>query len=570
MPRRVLLFTFILLCFLTHRELFAQVTDASVKATINKAAIFLKNELDKNSVDRAEASLAAYALIKAGENPDSARIQKVVSNVVKRCTNNYKPPNHGIYGAGVELMLLEAAGGKKYQQQMQSIVQYLIQHQHSTGGWDYVNDWRGGDTSQAQYALLGLWAAERAGIKVPGKVWDDAARWFLRAQSNSGGFAYHPLGKSAQPDLIVSHGMSAAGAGSLMIIRMHLFPNDKLEKPQKPTKTKFGVLEKVDLDTVEQPDGTTLPNSNNFEPTVKSQEILDSATRAFAWVANRFTVSNEISSTGHRGAYYLYTMERMAALFDTKLIAGRDWFREGAAYLMKTQNANGSWRSPAGEFATTSLAVLFFLRTTAKTLNRDVPLDPLGGGLLTGGRGLPEDLNQAVLRDGKVETSKPLGPIDNLLAELEKIEDVDIAATQDAIVEKVQLGDREELIKQTDRLVQLAKHPNAEVRRTAIWALGRTEDLRIARLLIGALDDNNVDVMVEARNALCILSRKPLGFGLAPSPFDDLPEKATTEQRDARVKEWREKMKEKWGQWYYRYRPYDERDDLSEALFKGK
>jgi hypothetical protein len=214
------------------------------------------------------------------------------------------------------------------------------------------------------------------------------------------------------------------------------------------------------------------------------------------------------------------------------------------------------------------LGTLFLLRTTAKTLKREIPLDPLGAGLLAGGRGLPDDLNQAVLKQGTVKSTKDLGPIDELLAALEKVESVDLSTTQSAIVEQVQLGDREELIKQKDRLIKLAKHPNAEARRTAIWALGRTEDMRIAKLLISALDDNNVDVMVEAQNALCILSRKPLGFGLAESPFTGLAESATQEERDAAVSVWREKAKEKWGVWYYKYRPYDERDDLSEALFQ--
>jgi hypothetical protein len=393
----------------------------------------------------------------------------------------------------------------------------------------------------------------------------------LRSQAKDGGFAYHPNGTAAQPDLVVSHGMSAAGAGSLLIVKMHLFPHEKVgsPKPAKPSKTKFGVLETVDLDAVEQPDGTVQANAGPSKPTITSAALQESANRAALWVANRFTVKNEISSTTHRGAYYLYTLERMAALLDAQRIAGRDWFREGAAYLMETQQkSTGAWTSPAGEFATTSLGLLFMLRTTAKALNRGVTLDPLGAGLLAGGRGLPDDLSQAIVKDGKVESTKDLGPIDQLLAELEKVESVDVAQAQ--FVEKVQLGDREELIKQKGRLLKLAKHPHVEVRRTAIWALGRTEDLKVARLLIDALDDNDVDVMVEARNALCILSRKPLGFGLPESPFEGLPESAGDKEKEAAVKAWREKLKEKWGAWYYKYRPYEERDDLSETLFQMK
>ncbi len=90
----------------------------------------------------------------------------------------------------------------------------------------------------------------------------------------------------------------------------------------------------------------------------------------------------------------------------------------------------------------------------------------------------------------------------------------------------------------------------------------------IAHLLIAALDDNDVDVRVEARNALCILSRKPLGFGLPESPYQDLPGNASDKDKAAALKDWQTKVKKNWDTWYYKYRPYEERDDLSELLFQ--
>jgi len=547
----------------------AQVNNAQIKASIAKATAFLRKTVS-NGGDSGRMSLSAYAMIKAGESPQDPVIQSVVEKVARRAGGkNYRPGSDGIYGAGVELMLLEAADGRKYRREMESIVAYLIKHQHSSGAWDYVGGFRGGDTSQCQYAMLGFWAAERAGIKVDRSVWDRGAQWFLRTQTNEGAFVYHPKG-SRGDDLAPTHSMTAAGVGSLLIARMHLHPNENdpgaQKPPKKPKTNKFGVLESVDLDEVEKPDGTKISGPEDYNPKAGAGALLGAANRGAGWIARRFTVS------GTRWKlYYLYTLERMAALMNVRMIGGHDWYREGAAYLVKSQNqGNGTWHSPSGEIAATALGVLFLTKSTAKMLNRHVPLDPLGTGLLAGGRGLPDNLDQAILKDGKVESTKELGPIDELLAELEKVENVNVGAAQEAIVEKVQLGDREELIEQKERLVKLAKHPNDEVRRTAIWALGRTEDLKLAKLLIDALDDNNVDVMVEARNALCILSRKPLGFNLPETPFELLPASATEEQRQAAVEEWRKKLKEKWGGWYYKYRPYEERDDLSEALFQQK
>lgn len=563
---RFLLVAFTLLMWAVPRSGLAQVNAAQIKASLDRAADFLRKSVNNGGIS-GQTSLAAYALIKAGDDPATEPVQKIVANVRKRANSgNYKPPSNGIYAAGVELMLLEAAGGKQYRKELEAIVAYLLKHQHASGAWDYVGAFEGGDTSQCQYAMLGFWAAERAGIKVDRAAWDRGAQWFLQTQYPQGGFSYHPK-KTGGENTQMTHTMTAAGVCSLLLARMHLYPNDKgpgQEAPEKKKTTKFGVLEAVDLDTVENPDGTKKVDPDDYKPIVASGALLGGASRAHGWLARQFTIS------GTRwGMYYLYTLERTAALLNTQLIGGHDWYREGATYLVKTQANDGSWRSTSGQVPSTAFGILFLTRATAKTLGRHVPLDPLGNGMLAGGRGLPDDLNQAILKDGKVESTKDLGPIDQLLTELEKVESVDVAAAQKAIVEKVTLGDREELIQQKDRLVKLAKHPNREVRRTAIWALGRTEDLKHAKLLIEALDDNDVDVMVEARNALCIMSRKPLGFGLPESPFADLPASATLEQKQAAVKQWREKLKENWGKWYYKYRPYQDRDDLSEALFKA-
>ena len=46
------------------------------------------------------------------------------------------------------------------------IAAYLISRQNGNGSWDY-SDRNQGDTSISQYAVLGLWEAENAGVDVP-------------------------------------------------------------------------------------------------------------------------------------------------------------------------------------------------------------------------------------------------------------------------------------------------------------------------------------------------------------------------------------------------------------------
>src|SRR5690606_37549515 len=152
---------------------------------------------------------------------------------------------------------------------------------------------------------------------------------------------------------------------------------------------------------------------------------------------------------------------------------------------------------------------------TNKMLDRKSLPRKIGSGLLAGGRGLPDNLSAVQVADGKVGVRKAQGALDELLTELETQKTQPVAAVQKANVEAVQLGGRESLIAQADRLRALAKHPNVDVRRTALWALGRGRDLSLAALLIAALDDSDVDVVVEANSALCYLRRKPDGVGLS-------------------------------------------------------
>jgi len=59
--------------------------------------------------------------------------------------------------------------------------------------------------------------------------------------------------------------------------------------------------------------------------------------------------------------YYLYGLERAGMLYGTDLIGTRDWYDEGAEWLIEHQADNGSWRNVAD----TCFAILFLKRATA-------------------------------------------------------------------------------------------------------------------------------------------------------------------------------------------------------------
>jgi len=528
---------------------------AKIRAAINKAKKYL-NDMTATA-GGGELSLAALALLKDGENTENATVVRGVKAIVGKVRNgSYNPATH-VYESGVDMMVLANADPEKYRPQMQAITNYLIKHQLSNGSWDYLAP-DGGDTSMMQYALLGLWAAQRNGIEIPRTVIENAASWMLKSQRPSGGFIYHPNSTGKHHAGLEELGIASAGISSVGITRVMLYP--EVLQPQKPKvaaqgKKKFGVLETVNLDAT--PDESAQIKAG--QSSIAKAALTGSLGRGLGWLAQRFSVR----SSPRYHMYYIYTLERAASLSLTQRIGNHDWYAEGAAYLIAEQSDNGSWAAgQSGLVPSTAFGVLFLVRATGKVMG----LPEVGGGLLAGGRGLPDDLSETRLNDGKVQEEKALGPLDELLNELANTKDLSVGEIQKAIVEKVQIStpeEREKLIEQKDLLLRLAKDKRDEVRRTAMWALGRTDDLQVAKSLLLVLKkDNNVDILVEARNSLCALSRKPRGFGFPAGPYDSLPETASDEQKRRALTEWRFSVFNRWADWYRSVRPYAERDEL--------
>ena len=547
--------------------------DAQIQQAISRGATWLEGNIPKEG-DPGVECLAALALVKSKVPANRQAVQSVVQKIVQRVQNGeYTPPGHHIYQAGVEATLLVEVNAEQYQPQILAIANYLVGQQLPNGAWDYPTGREGvGDTSVTQYACLGLWAAERAGVKIPVTVWDNAMQWHITRQNTDGGFSYLPGTTGGNERGGSSINMTLAALGSLLICARHALPgradslaqllNQRKERRQVEG-AKFGVLEAVDLAAAPDIDTPSDPTTSSID----IEQLKQCVQRAFNWSAGRI---NTTKGDSHYPVYFYYTLERMGALADVEQVGRINWFGDCADTLLGVQKSEGNWQITQFPARDTAFVLLFLTRSTGAILQRTTPVDPIGGGLLAGGRGGLDDLQSVVAAGGEIKQKKDLGPLDQLLAALENPSDLDLEQVQEQIIEKVQIGDRSTLIGQKDLLVRYAKHPNAEIRRTAIWALGRTDDLTLARLLIDAFDDVDVGVIIEARNALCWLARKPNGLGEAPEPTANLPADATDEQRKAAVASWHAELVKKWGAWYLENRPYADRGDEFEAQLLQK
>jgi len=544
---------------------------AAIRNSVSRASAYLRGS--SASAGPGQQVLIAYALLKAGLPPNSPEISGTVENVRARVTNGaYKPGLYHHYEAGISAMLLVEVGGEPeggephpYLAELQAIADYVEGLQLPNGSWDYPpGDARvtNGDTSVVQYALLALWAAKRGGAKVTPTVWQNAIQWHIANQGKDGGFAYVPgtrhgfgEGSSVLNMTINAIGSTYIALSQLSSGKLPELKNPRIdrtvEKAPEPEKKKFGVLEKVDLDKSAEEDARSRVRAEIPQATA---QLL---TRAYDWIVPRFVPLNE--GTGFR-AYYYYSLERMAALADVNTIGSEDWFNVCADYLLAHQEAGGSWKLSTfqtDERVDTAFVVLFLTRSTAKILKKTIPVDPIGGGLLSGGRG--------GLDGKKTGEKKPIGALDQLLATLDAAGEQELADVQEQFVEQIQVGDRNALIGQTDLLIKYMTHVNPEIRRTAAWALGRTDNLSLGRHLIDALDDPDPGVVIEARNALCWLSRRPNGLGEAGDPLEALPPDASEEQQAAAITTWRLDLLKRWGRWYLENRPYADRGDEFEA-----
>jgi len=538
--------------------------DKRFDAALRKAIDFLKQKMldPKLNLHGGYHSLPAYALLTAGEPKTLPQISKAVDEVKSRIKDGvYKPSNssHHIYEAGVDAMLMESAGGDTNYNELKAISDYIISKQGADGSWDYPAR-TVGDTSMGQYAALGLWAASRASVEIPMEAWDKAAMWHIRTQRSDGGFMYHPgmnMG-AATGGNASSINMTAGATGTMSILQMHLYPESMKPASEREAQKKkaFGILE------AKQPD-LAVGQSGPYQIQTKVSQLEGARRRGIGWATSRFL---PISPLVHK-IYYNYALERAAALNGSDLLGGKiDWFKVSGNALLKLQQPEGSWMTQEGTHIGTSFAILFYIRPTKKAVAAQY-----GGGLLTGGRGLPSDLANADVSGGSVKKEKkPQGPLDELLTDLSKLDPDAIADVQSAIVEKIQVGNREDLLGELDRIRKLIIHPDPELRRTAVWAVGRSGDLKDANLLISALNDFNVDVLIEAYNSLSYLSRKIDGVGMDSDPYAELSEFPTQEQKNAAMAAWKKEALKRWSDWYLRVRPYAERNDIFELGLRKK
>lgn len=502
-----------------------------VQAMVKSAADFLQAQSSPAHGAGGQA-LVALALYKAGIEPSNPKIREGVK-AARSFAESTAESQGGTdtYAPALCFMMLAEVDPIESRPQLELLLNSILTRQRPSGSWSYRPP-RYDDTSQAQYGLLCLWAAYQMGMEIPVDAVERAAIWHVRTQYSGGGWSYRPpLNLDPTPvtdsrHTQITHSMTVAGAGSLYVC-YHLLgfaPQEQQEDSDLPA-----ALTKVEA------------QENRNERTLRPTKVSRASLSPAIATANAWFTKNLSFDTKWWTHYYMYGLERYKSfreLVERKSEKEPAWYNQGVEFLRRTQRNDGSWQSeqaPTSSAAIdTSFAILFLTRSSRSMIQRAV----LESGILIGGHGLPSNLANVRMEDGRVVTPQMVRDVDDLLDVLRAADDREFDAR--ALPGGLSLD--EDLTKRTsqlERLRELITDPDFHARYAAVKTLSRSDDLDNVPALIHALTDGDHRIAHEANNGLRFISRKFLAY--------PLPSEPTIEQK------WG--IQAKWKAWFLSIRP---------------
>ncbi len=277
-------------------------------------------------------ALCAYTLVKAGVQMDHPAMRRAFAYL-----DNVTPDK--TYATACMMLAYGATAEKRYRPRLQMMLGLLLEWQRPNGTWGYP----GGNTdlSNTQYAALGLWGAQKAGLKVPTNVWQKLVEGTIdhreepamakrsvgkgtgAAKVEVAGFAYRPphLGKPTHGHHMITGSMTTAGIAILKICEIGM--GRRLRKAAR-------------------------------------RRITAGIDGGVNWMARNFSVSSTPGIENSRiNYYYLYGLERVGSLLRQEQIGEHKWYVAGAQQLLKSMK-KGRW----GHEVDTSFAILFLRRAT--------------------------------------------------------------------------------------------------------------------------------------------------------------------------------------------------------------
>src|SRR5207244_4267214 len=209
--------------------------------------------------------------------------------------------------------------------------------------------------------------------------------------------------------------------------------------------------------------------------------------------------------------YRLSAFERDGTLSGQREIAGVDWYSKGAQLLLARQKPEGNFPGTNGEEIETSFAVLFLVRSTY--ISRHIHVKRLGRGTLVSGRGIPANLAELEQVGGQFKAKAIRGKTGDLLQLIETGKPDQAEGAAEGLLKGMYTKKWTAGGQDGDRLRRALEKgfetKNSAVIKAALKGLALTGDFRVVPLLIdGMYYEEDEEVMLAARDSLCLISRK--------------------------------------------------------------
>lgn len=472
---------------------------SKVQAMVAKGTAYLSQlPAPTTSYDNGTELLIAYTLYKSTGDAEHPKVKAALITarglVQSLGSLSAQGESKIVYATSVCALFLADIDAVKYRPELETILKWFLSVQKNHGGFGYLGNPRG-DTSQVQYALLGLWTLHQVGLQVPVEAVENTLKYLKATIDPSGGWGYEGIisnGAPVRQDRL-SKSLATAGAGSVLI-GCDILGFFRAMRPTESTDGVPAAFVRIDLmpqRQAERSQGTL--QLRDMDPIIKAAE--------------RYQENNDFSG-GYFYYYWRYSQERYESF--REIMAGRQnkspkWYIDGVTELAKLQESDGRWaQARMNDFTSddicTCFAVLFLIRSTQKSIGK------LDEGVAFGGYGLPKDVS-AVRMVGNRIVGDGEASMQDLLTLLEN-EDGSGDLLQWQLNQMQLASDPTTRESQVARLARMLAGGSYSARRVAAKLLGRSEDLNQVPVLIDALSDEDPYVPQLAEESLRLLSRK--------------------------------------------------------------
>ncbi|MHC4777037.1 MAG: hypothetical protein ACYTFG_00520 [Planctomycetota bacterium] len=315
-------------------------------------------------------SLALYTMLRAGIEKDDPMIEAGFRYIANNVSAGKRPTEMYTYNVATQMLAIEEAFGdmlrsKNPKNGTEKTLKDIFEANFEfcklalkKGEAGYTIDQQGIDLSNTQFLVMALEAADAAGYKMPTSTWLEILGKGIELQAEDGPTVHRVNILSTKADEVDKHGY-------VIKDRYGWIPG----KPAKARGWSYGEFFKKDeiygsmtcAGIANLLSCSFILESNDVFKKKWLQKFQIAVRDGFAWLQKYYAVNCNPAeprfwSMGRKYEgdtfwtyYYLFTLARITKATNIRYIGNRNWYAEGADFLLKAQKPEGCWDQVAHE-----------------------------------------------------------------------------------------------------------------------------------------------------------------------------------------------------------------------------